>query len=76
MGGACGTYGKEERCIQGLVVRPKGESPLERPRCSLEDNIKVDRHEVGWGGMDWMDTHQDRESWRAFLNAVMKLRLP
>ena len=58
------------------MVRPKGEIPLERPRCRLEDNIRMDLQEVGWGGMDWMDTHQDRERWRALLNAVMNRRVP
>jgi len=76
MGGACGTHGREERCILGLVVRPKGESPFERPRCRLEDNIKVDLQKVGLGDMNWMDTPQDRERWRALLNAVMNLRVP
>jgi len=30
MGGACGTYGREEWCIQGLVGRNEGKRPLGR----------------------------------------------
>ena len=31
---------------------------------------------VGCGVMDWFDLAQDRDRWRAFLNAVMYLRIP
>jgi len=32
MGGACGTYGGEERYKQGFGGKPEGKKPLERPR--------------------------------------------
>jgi hypothetical protein len=32
MGRTCGTSGREERCIQGLVGKPEGRRPLGRPR--------------------------------------------
>jgi hypothetical protein len=32
--------------------------------------------EVGWDGMDWIDLAEDRDRWRALVNAVMNLRVP
>jgi hypothetical protein len=32
-----------------LVGRPEGKRPLGRPRCRWEDNIKMDRGEIGFG---------------------------
>jgi len=36
----------------------------------------MDHQEVGCGGMDWIDVIEDRDRWRAILNAVMSLRVP
>jgi hypothetical protein len=35
-----------------LVGRPEGSRPLGRPRCSWEDNIKMDLREIGFGEVD------------------------
>jgi hypothetical protein len=49
MGGACGTFGGVESCVQGFGGEPKGKRPLERPRLRWEDYIKIDLQEVsGW----------------------------
>jgi hypothetical protein len=59
-----------------LVVKPEGRRPLERPRHRQEDNIKMNRQEVGCGAMDWIDLAQDRNRWQALVNALMNHRVP
>jgi hypothetical protein len=63
--------GKRRGVYRILVGKSEGKRPLRRPRPRWEDNIKMDLHEVGCGGMD-----QDRDRWRAIVNAVMNLRVP
>jgi hypothetical protein len=36
----------------------------------------MDLREVGWDGVDWIDLAQDRDRWRAYVIAVMNLRVP
>ena len=59
-----------------LVGKPEGKSPLGRPRHRWEDNIKMELQEVGCRDMDWIELDQDRDRWRALVNAVMNLRVP
>jgi hypothetical protein len=49
--------------------------PLGKPRRRWEDNIKMDFREMGWENMEWIHLSQERDMWRAVVNAVMNLRV-
>ena len=76
MGRACSTYGGEESIYRVMVGEPDGKRPLGRPRRRWKDNIIMDVQEVGCGSMDWIELAQDRDRWRALVNAVLNLRVP
>jgi hypothetical protein len=40
------------------------------------NNIRIDILGIGWGGVDWIVLSQDRNNWRALVNAVMNLWVP
>jgi len=59
-----------------LVEKPEGKRPLGRSWRRWEDNIKMGLQEMGCGGITWIDLAEDRDSWQAFLNGVINLRIP
>jgi hypothetical protein len=68
--------GEKRVVCRFLVGKPEGKSALGRPMYGWEDNIKMDFQEVGCGVMDWMELTEDRDRWRALVNAVMDFRVP
>ena len=52
-----------------------GKRPLGRPRRRWED-IRMDLEEIGINAGNWVDSAQDRNYWRAVMNAALHLRVP
>jgi hypothetical protein len=67
----------EKRNVHRLLVgKPKGKSPLGRPRRRWMDNIKMYLLDIGLSVVVWIGLAQDRYRWRALVNSVMNLRVP
>jgi hypothetical protein len=62
--------GEKRNAYKLLVGTPEGKKPLERPR------RRWHLLDIGWGGVDWIGLAQNRDKWRAIVNAVMNLRIP
>ena len=56
--------------------KPTEKRPLGRPRRRWEDNIRMDLEEIGINVSNWVDSAQDRNYWRALVNAALNLRVP
>jgi hypothetical protein len=65
---------KKKNAYTALVRTPEGKNHLE--------NLGVDGRTlmvfkfIGWKGLGWSDVVQNRDWWRALVNAVMNLRVP
>jgi hypothetical protein len=68
--------GEKRNAYRILVGTPEGKRSLERLTRKWVDNIKMGFREIEWDGMDWIDLAQNRDQWKALVNAVMNLRVP
>ena len=53
-----------------------GKRSLRRPRRRWENNITIELKEIGINTRNWIDSAQDRDYWRAFVNTALNLRVP
>jgi len=68
--------GETKAVYRGLVGKSEGKRPLGMSRRVWEDNIKMDLQGLGFVGLGWVELAEDRDRWRAVVNAVMKIRVP
>ena len=59
-----------------LTGKPTGKRPLGRPWRRWEDNIRMDLEEIGISAGNWVDSVQDRDYWRALVDAALNIRVP
>ena len=67
---------KEGSAFNILIGKHTGKIPLRRPRRRWEDNIRMDFEEIGINAGNWVGSAQDRDYWRALVNAALKYRVP
>jgi hypothetical protein len=66
--------GEGRKAYRVLMEKPEGKRPLERPMSRWEEGIGMELRQTIWG-VEWIHFVQDRDRWRAVVNAVMNLRV-
>ena len=56
--------------------KPTGKRPLGTPRRRWEDNVRMNLKEICINTKNCVDLAQDRDYWRALVNAALNLRIP
>jgi len=56
-----------------LTGKPTGKRPSGWPRLRWEDNIRMDLEEIGINAGNWVDSAQDKDYWRSFVNRALNL---
>jgi hypothetical protein len=74
MGCECNTNEVKNNAYRLLMGKPEGKKQLKRPRYRWVD--KLERGEIGWGGMDWIGLFHGRDQLMALVSEVMNLRVP
>ena len=62
--------------LSKLTGKPTGKKPLGTLRGRWEDNIRMELEEICINAGNWVDSAQDRNYWRALVNAALNLRVP
>jgi hypothetical protein len=73
VGGACGTHGRREKSVQDFGGKARRTQTTSKDRCI--DGRMGSQWNLGRlaGGVEWIQLAQDRDQWRALVNAVMNL---
>ena len=67
---------EEDRSVFKILTgKPTGKRSLGGPRHRWENNIEIDFKEIGMKARNWVGLAQDRDYWRAIVNAALNLRV-
>jgi hypothetical protein len=75
MGGACCTYGRDEK-HNILAWKPERKRPPERHRHTWKNSIKMNLKESVCDNVKQVYLTQDRIQCQAYVNTVMNLQIP
>jgi hypothetical protein len=77
VGGACGTHGRGEKIVQGFCgeARRKKDHLKGKGVNRRMGSKRTLGRLAGGGGVEWIRLAQNRDRWRAVVNAVMNLRV-
>ena len=67
--------GPNRSAFKILRSKPTGKRPLGMPWRRWEDNIRMNLEEIGINAGNWVYSAQDRDCWRALVNAILNLRV-
>ena len=69
---------EDRNAFKILTGKPTGMIclPLGRPRRRWDDNIRKELQEIGINVGNYVDSAQDRDYWRALVNAALNLWVP
>ena len=56
-----------------LIGKLLGKRPVGKSRRRCEKNIRMDLEDTGINAGNWVDSAQDRDYWRAFVNVALNL---
>ena len=61
--------------FKNLTGKDTGKIPLGRPRRRWEENVRMDLEEISINTRNWVDSDQERDYWKALVNATLNLRV-
>ena len=67
---------EDRSAFKRLIGTSTGKRLLCKSRCIWEDGIRMDLKEIGIDTKDYVDSAQDRDYWRALVNAALNLQVP
>ena len=67
---------EDDSALKIIIDTPTEKRLLGRPRRRREDNIRMYFQEIFINTRNWVDSVQNKDYWRAFVNAALNLRVP